>query len=183
MDPTTNNNYNNYTNNMNNYQNSNSNQKSPIPNQNIQNSNPTSQRASLPFNSDWTSYNAYKPALPVQVRTVFSTSKSNQQANQTNPNISDLFIFDNGKLAEFKGLEKEIMDRKKSISDYVNKSKKNFTSIVLNDNKINYENKVEILKRVSANLGEIIETNDNLKNKLSKYSSYYNKINHSITFD
>jgi len=128
---------------------------------------------------DWTNNNAYKSAFPVRIKTMFNINITNQlPIGKENPG-GDILIDENTRLSDYRIYEKELNDKKSRTNDIIHKSKKQFVNICLSDNKVNPDDKLDILRKIKENMGTIIESSDNLKHKLSKFSSYFKKTTNS----
>ena len=148
-----------------------------IPNTNMQNTNQNTSNLKNQNSLDWTSNNTYKPAYPVCLRTTFAINKTNQSPIiNSNINLNDLMIVDNSRISDYRSYEREILEKKSKSINAISKSKKQFIEIFMGDTQIKPDSeKSEFLGKIKEKLGYIIESNENLKTKLSKYSSYYNK--------
>lgn len=123
----------------------------------------------------WTATNLYKPAYPVQVKTKFTLNKVNNQLNLNNKQINqDLNVIDSNRLGDFRNYQNELNEKLSKSNDNIYKSKKHFINFVLNSNNVNLS-KNEIINEIKDKFGNIVENNDNLKNKLAKFSTYYKK--------
>lgn len=129
----------------------------------------------------WTNITAYKPAQPVEIKTLFGSNMSNSQGNTNLSRSLDLknIIVDESKskIEDFRQLRTDIENRKSQSNDLILKEKNYMINNIIKDRSLNANTSpVEISKKIKENLKNVYMSSDSLTSKLAKFHSYFNNL-------
>jgi len=125
----------------------------------------------------WTNIHAYRPAQPCDVKLLFDTNSSKSVPNIKSLNMDDIFVNDNLRIDDFRQYQREIENKQSKTIDLIAKEKNYLISNVIKDKSLDVTSSTsEITKKIKDNLKNIYLSNENLSNKLSKFSTYFSNL-------